>query len=382
VTAVLVAVRRSGGSAGAPEVKLPRSHGVHLLVPNPLEPMSYIDNLRLSGDGTTAVFVDPFDLVPGLPNDRLRRIYAVDVATGEPSLVTEAKSVPLAISYDGRSILVELYEKRENVGLAVMDTKSGESSPLLPGEIRDVAGADFSADGSTLAIVIEHDIYVVDVATGNVRQPLPDADGSFADPHLSSDGRLLAVTSAADNLPVGAGAPGHDAIVVDLSTNEVTFAYDTSDPTFADHSTSAAGMSADGSILAINVQLSNVIGAPASTSVGVPFLYDRAAATTSAVELPTDDGMPILANALAISADGQRVLIGGQLSSTTFMYDVAAGTATDIFPTVDGAPPHSFAAAFSNELMSADGDVVVVTSISDRLSIDPNQLPDVVVWSD
>jgi len=101
---------------------------------------------------------------------------------------------------------------------------------------------------------------------------------------------------------------------------------------FADHSTSVAGMSADGSILAIDVQLSGVIGAPARTSVGVPFLYDRAAATTSAVELPTDDGVPMLANALAISADGQRLLIGCELSCTAFIHDVAAGTATDIFP--------------------------------------------------
>jgi len=32
--------------------------------------------------------------------------------------------------------------------------------------------------------------------------------------------------------------------------------------------------------------------------------------------------------------------------------------------------------------MSADGDVVVVTSISDRLNIEPNGLPDVVPWSE
>jgi Tol biopolymer transport system component len=153
--------------------------------------------------------------------------------------------------------------------VVLLDTATGEVRDLLS-FTGSLHGGDISADGSTVALSFNRwgdpaqpklGLYLIDTVSGSMDDSLLLADGDLFHPHLSADGSVLAFSSYADNLPVGIGNDGSDAVVFDRHANVMTFAYTTIDGDVADDQSVASAISADGSIVIIGSSASNLGGA-------------------------------------------------------------------------------------------------------------------------
>ena len=83
--------------------------------------------MHLTDDGGTAFVMTKAELLPDLPPSDRFRVFAVDVATGTPRLVTDDWRVsPEAVSADGRVMLVTYQVDDSKLVPAIVDTSTGQ----------------------------------------------------------------------------------------------------------------------------------------------------------------------------------------------------------------------------------------------------------------
>src|SRR6476620_11166146 len=157
------------------------------------------------------------------------------------------------------------------------------------------------------------DVFVKDLATGNVELVSQTADGLKGNaiserPSISADGQQVAFDSAADNLSPDDTDGYPDVLVKDLRTGKLTVATSTADGTKAAGGGSAASLSADGSAVAFASKATNL---SSDTPDGRSHVYVK---NLDSGLLTVADGGTIDrpdqqfgANDPALSADGQVV---------------------------------------------------------------------------
>src|SRR6478735_366686 len=157
------------------------------------------------------------------------------------------------------------------------------------------------------------DVFVKDLATGNVELVSQTADGLKGNaiserPSISADGQRVAFDSAADNLSPDDTDGYPDVLVKDLRTGKLTVATSTADGTKAAGGGSAASLSADGSAVAFASKATNL---SSDTPDGRSHVYVK---NLDSGLLTVADGGTIDrpdqqfgANDPALSADGQVV---------------------------------------------------------------------------
>ena len=360
--------------------------GVRLLVTRPSGEDDSVTWVKLTNDGRTAFVNTKAELVDDLAPSDHPRVFAVDVASGAVRLVTDDRRVtPLAISGDGRLMLVG-YEEDDTTDVpTLLNTETGATRPLTQGG-GAIGDAVFSSDGSTAAFTVsrpsEQDfinhLVIADLTTSTNDISLVDADGDLFDPYLSADGSILAFSSYAGNLPVGVGNNGSDAVVLDRRTNEMKFAYTTTDGAVADDQSAVSGMSADGSTVIVRSWATNFDG-PSHGEMNY-FAYQRDSGAISKI-IDTGIDTPSMTNVAAASADGSLLLLKPDITHEVMRYDVASRQWSNIALAADGALADGGVTDFAGAMaMSADGSVVAFVSTATNLGADHDDINDVFVW--
>jgi Tol biopolymer transport system component len=342
---------------------------------------------RIADDGRTAFLFTRDELLPDLPPSDRYRVFAVDVATGALRLVTDDWRVePEAISADGRLMVAKYHVDDDSDTAVLIDTTTGEVRDLLS-FTGSLHSGDISADGSTIALSFDRsagtaesklELFLIDSATGAFDESLLIADGDLFHPHLSADGSVLAFSSYADNLSVGVGNDGSDAVVLDRLTNVMTFAYTTIDGDVADDQSVASMISADGSIVFIGTSATN-LGGPIPAGSPPPYRFDRTTGATTAVVVP---GTDVIAELVDTSRDGSRQLVSSDGDTSAYLYDVPSGRSVEVTraaggSSADGRLPTG---PLANLSMNADGTVVVLVTSATNLGPDHDDVADVFVW--
>ena len=340
----------------------------------------------LSDDASTLVVQTENELLPDLAPSDQTRVFTIDVASGAIRLAADDwRIIPEAVSPDGKLIVASLQRDDGWFDVGLIDT-SGVAHRLLLPESGVLAGVAFSGDGSALALSFmaanqDHaQMFVVDVATGAIDDSLLFADGDLSDPRLSMDGSVLAFSSSANNLPVGPGHIGSDAVVLDRTTGVMSLAYTTDDGDIADEQSVVEAITADGSTVIIRSAARNLGGPRVSTVFMVPYLFDRATGTTTAVVLPiiasveSGFGHP---EVIESSADGARLLL--DTSESLYVLDRPTGRLADVARPPTGSRLTPVPGRFLGQWMSADGRVVVY--IAEAVEAEPGAAADVFVWT-
>jgi Tol biopolymer transport system component len=222
----------------------------------------------ISGDGRLVAFEsDAATLVPGDTNGT-GDVFVNDVVTGMTRRLsvggntqqTESPSFGAAISADGRAVAFESF-----------------SSRLVPG---DTNGA--------------LDVFVADVATGNLDRVSLSTDGGQADnrsysPSISADGRIVAFSSFADNL-----VPDDTNALLDVfirrrdqkTTTRLSVAPDGSG---ADGLSFAPVVSADGALVVFSSEAGNLVADDSNGTRDV-FLASTTTGVLSRLSRPRSGG--------------------------------------------------------------------------------------------
>ncbi|MGE3362826.1 MAG: Ig-like domain-containing protein [Rhizobiaceae bacterium] len=199
----------------------------------------------ISADGSTVVFVSAAsNLIPGQTdhNGSTQDIFVYDVETGEIINITQAGnlgSYAPVISADGSTI-----------------TFTSTASNLIPGHTDD--------NGFT------QDIFVYDVATGTITNITQAGNDNSNAPVISADGSTIAFVSNASNLvPNDANGNTQDIYVYDVATGDIT------NITEAGNSSNfTPDISADGSIGAFISSASNLTPDQTAAPFGDFHLFD------------------------------------------------------------------------------------------------------------
>jgi len=202
--------------------------------------------------------------------------------------------------------------------LVLVSTSTGGE----PGNGSSSYGVSTSADGryvafASMATNLETgdqdtvvDVFVKDLATGEVRLASQTADGTKGNaisdrPSISADGRWVAFVSAADNLSPDDPDGYPDVFVKDLQTGELVLASRATDGTKADSGVSSVALSSDGSTVAFASKATN-LSADGSSHVYVKRLDTGALTLVDGGTIARPDEQ-IGASAPSLSADGQVV---------------------------------------------------------------------------
>jgi len=385
--AALIAIVATWVSSARPtEATTTGGGGVRLLLTRPAGSDDPIVWVKITSDGRTAFVHTKAELIDDLPPSDRFRVFAVDVASGAVRLVTDDWRVePMAISGDGRSMLVA-YEVDDKTDVpTLLNTETGATRRLTQGGGNLTDGV-ISADGSTAAFTVsrpfEDDfttrLVIADLVSGTNDVSLVDADGDLFDPFLSADGSVIAFSSYADNLPVGVGNNGSDAVVLDRRTNEMRFAYTSDDGDVADDQSAVSGLSADGSTVIVRSWASNFDG-PSNGEMNY-FAYRRDADVISRI-ISTGIDTPTMTSVEATSSDGSRLLLKPDVTNEVMVYDVGARQWSNIAVGSDGTPADAGVPGFASAMaMSADGTVVAFVSPATNLGADHDDVQDVFVW--
>jgi hypothetical protein len=344
---------------------------------------------RITDDGRTAFLFTRDELLPDLPPSDRYRVFAVDVATTTVRLVTDDWRIqPEAVSADGRLMVARYHVDDRADSVVLLDTATGEVRDLLS-FTGSLHGGDISADGSTVALSFNRwgdpaqpklGLFLIDTVSGSMDDSLLLADGDLFHPHLSADGSVLAFSSYADNLPVGIGNDGSDAVVFDRHANVMTFAYTTIDGDVADDQSVASAISADGSIVIIGSSASNLGGA-GPLGAQSPYRFDRVTGATTSIVVP-GAGPDVVLQVVDSSRDASRHLLTGDGSPAVYLYDVVSSRAVDVTRAADGTPSDGGLPTGRREnlSMNADGTAVVVVTTASNLGPDHDDIADVFVW--
>ncbi|HEV3260926.1 MAG TPA: hypothetical protein VG013_29005 [Gemmataceae bacterium] len=137
-----------------------------------------------SPDGRTLAAASGFQQTPG-------QIMVWDVPTGKLRFHRAEKlgARSVAVSPDGRTVAVTLYEKV----VRLLDARSGRERAVLRGHQDGVNGVVFFPDGKTLATAsLDKTVRLWDVATGKPRLTLRGHPGRVLSVAMSPDGKVLA----------------------------------------------------------------------------------------------------------------------------------------------------------------------------------------------
>jgi WD40 repeat protein len=177
----------------------------------------------LARDRFTRILTDRADLHSVRLAPDGRRIFATG-GTAEPELTardvggkelwtTRLKAIGTlrAISADGRRLVVS-----DGNGLTVFDAADGKARLTIPVESATPAGLwgiDLSPDGGKVALAIDREVAIWDVATGKVQHRLPHAARMVA---FSPDGKsLLTVSAWVQRWDVATGKPAYPPPLLD-----------------------------------------------------------------------------------------------------------------------------------------------------------------------
>ncbi len=365
----------------------------------------------MSADGRYVAFLsDAPNLVPGQVDENFfHDVFLHDRVTGSTTLVSHAVGSPsLASRAMGFYFLLDVQISAD--GRYVAFTSLG---------INLVAGVTDDNE--------ESDVFLYDRVTGTTTLvshaaglPNVPANGISYGVQLSADGKYLAFTSRAKNLAAGQDEPGTgpfddfaDVFLWERTSNTVTLASrkNGTAATVANDDSSAAGISADGSVLLFTSQAADLLPNGSDTAESSDlFLYERSSRTVSLVSRV--NGSPQTAAGAAgnilgfnndfvypvLSADGRYVafasrasnLIPGQLdtgdSLDAFLFDRASGQMRLVSRTSDspqragGLRPEGtrrltaggLSGAYDGLAMSADGRYVAF--VSGAASLVPGQV--------
>jgi len=306
----------------------------------------------ISADGRIVAFQsDATNLVPGDTN-RARDIFVHDRATGTTSRVSvstegaqsDGVCVDAAISADGSRVAFQAYD-----------------SKLVPGTING------------------WEVFVHDRASGTTRRACVSSEGvpgnfSSDSASLSSDGRLVAFHSNAENLvPGDTNGQVGDVFVHDLDTGVTTCASVAPDGSHGNDHSFDTVISADGRAVAFDSVATDLV--PEGPDVGGVFVRDLETGRTSIVSVDSS-GAPALGASFgqSISTNGRRVafvstasnLVPGDANGVTdvFVHDRATGETVRASVASDGAEAN---ARSSRPAISGDGRFVAFDSPATNL---------------
>ncbi|HEY0398548.1 MAG TPA: calcium-binding protein, partial [Acidimicrobiia bacterium] len=222
----------------------------------------------ISGDGRLVAFEsDAGTLVPGDTNVT-GDVFVNDVVTGMTRRLsvagngqeTESPSFGAAISADGRAVAFESF-----------------SSRLVPG---DTNGA--------------LDVFVADVATGNLDRVSLSTDGGQADnrsysPSISADGRIVAFSSFADNLVPDDTNSNLDVFIRRRDQKTTTRLSVGPDGSGADGLSFAPVVSADGALVVFSSEAGNLVADDSNGTRDV-FLASTTTGALSRLSRPRSGG--------------------------------------------------------------------------------------------
>jgi Tol biopolymer transport system component len=222
----------------------------------------------ISGDGRLVAFEsDAATLVPGDTNGT-GDVFVNDVVTGMTRRLsvggngqqTESPSFGAAISADGRAVAFESF-----------------SSRLVPG---DTNGA--------------LDVFVADVATGNLDRVSLSTDGGQADnrsysPSISADGRIVAFSSFADNLVPDDTNGLLDVFIRRRDQKTTTRLSVAPDGSGADGLSFAPVVSADGALVVFSSEAGNLVADDSNGTRDV-FLASTTTGALSRLSRPRSGG--------------------------------------------------------------------------------------------
>jgi hypothetical protein len=366
-------------------------NSVRLLVQRPADDANQPWWSRITDDGRTAFVSTRAELVADLPPSDHSRLFAVDVATNDVRLVTDDwRFQPRAASADGRFIVGAYEFGLDDNSAVAIDTVTSVIHTFDLGEpitfLRDVS---ISLDGTTAALSLttglgpslsDERLFIVDMATGHVEEPLAGADGALWGPRLSSDGSIVAFSSYAENLDMAPGNSGSDPVVYDRRTGTLSYALTTMDGDVPNDQSTVLALSDDANTVLINSWASNLGGQPLTdTDFKMrPYLFDRTTGRTEPLSIPDVDTM-IDWSIVDTSNDLNVLAVASSVGVTSILYDVAADESRSLYG--PGVVPNAglLASAYDGISLDATGDVAVFASGATNLGPDADEIADVFI---
>ncbi|QJU53318.1 cell wall-binding repeat-containing protein [Herbiconiux sp. KACC 21604] len=250
-----------------------------------------VDDLDLSGDGTTLAFVTSATNVAAIPTYNKQQIYKTDLASGEVTLISTSDTGTASV---GGSSQPSISRDGTVIAFTATDMEVGGSSSMRPEVFRwsrsfgaeNVSGfgngtstsPSVSADGGTIAFVStstditfrpvngKRQIFVREMRDSYPRlvsmtpHRQTAGDGESYGPALSADGHDLAYVSTATQLVAGAdGSP--QVYVGDIWAYGLRIASRTSEGRLANHSPGGLAVDDDASVVLFETSADNLVPA-------------------------------------------------------------------------------------------------------------------------
>jgi Tol biopolymer transport system component len=211
-------------------------------------------------------------------------------------------------------------------------------------------------------------------AQARLNQPAVAANGSSFAPSVSADGRFVAFASNASNLVAGDTNDSTDVFVRDRQTNTTTLVSVSSGGAHGNDASRDPSISANGRFVVFTSAATNLVPGDKNGSPDV-FVRDLSTRTTERASVSSKEAEAMGGSqAAGISADGRIVaftssapnLVAGDTNqgSDVYVRDRVAGTTVRVSVGAGGAPPNG--SSYEPQL-SADGRLVVFTSSASNL---------------
>lgn len=269
----------------------------------------------ISADGGLVVFESRATDLTDDPDDGARDVFLHDVATGTTTNLTTATTrdaTSPTISADGSTVAYLLEVGGFTRTAVVHDLVDDSTTDVTAATDADIGYVDLSGDGTLVAVSTfaddltpdpdngEEDVLVFDRATDEVVNVTATGDRGSFDPALSADGTRLVFRSGATTF----GGPGRGHISL-FAADLMTGAIAEITPGINDDVDDGPSISDDGSIVAFSSSATNLTGDPDNNGASDVFLTSAApggpivnlTATTFLTAEPEDAGStsPVLA---------------------------------------------------------------------------------------
>jgi len=254
------------------------------------------DRPSISADGRWVAFLSAADNLSPQDTDGYPDVFVKDLQTGQLVLASQATDgtkadvgvSAAALSADGSTVAFaskatnlstdagvgssHVYVKRLDTGeltqvdggtIARPDEQIGASDPSLSADGRVVAFVTDAAELDPVDTDLRSDVYVRDLASGEVRLASVNAAGVKGDspssgPSLSADGTLVAFETGSSNLLPEDTDSSSDVYVKNLATGSLRLASTDSTGSKANESASYPSLSPDGGFLAFSSDATNL----------------------------------------------------------------------------------------------------------------------------
>lgn len=380
----------------------------------------------ISRNGSTIAFSSTAALVANDTNGQ-SDIYVHDLLSHQTTRVSVSStgvqanggSGELALSYDGRYVVfgsaatnlvpgdtngtwdIFVFDRqtnqisRESISTAGTQANGDSGNPSISGNGRYVV---FESAATNLVPADTGgfwDIFLRDRQTGATTRLSVSSGGGQANfnsfnPAVSSDGRLVAFESAANNLVVGDTNAQWDVFIRDVLTTQTTRASLAPGGSQANGNSGAASLSDDGRWLAYYSSATNLVTGDTNGVLDI-FITDllsgqteRVSTSTTATQSNAQSDSPHL------SSDGRYVifessatnLVSGDTNGALdiFLKDRETGTTSRLSVATDGTQGNGDAVAFNGPRISGDGRLAALASSANNLVVgDTNGTSDIFV---